>query len=210
MIAAAVCLYVNVRKSTPFANLLTFTYFPIRYGNHGYEMINVTYIGDTLVAHKVTGAKNVPKGEPTFQVDLNPRVEHPSKMLKPIELKDDVAATQWGTKHLSRFAGVGHVSGEGFVNSQWLEGQLILVGEYFSFAWLPLGHQVFFGRPSPELTLKMLRANDQGESGSDNARHFLERCLEETHHMEDEVEVSQGLSFSTEQDGYFNQEGCFE
>lgn len=170
-------------------------------------MINVTYIGDTLVAHKVTGAKNVPKGEPTFQVDLNPKVVSPSKILKPIELTD-AAINQWGTKHLSRFAGVGHVAGEGYVNSQWLEGQLILVGEYFSFAWLPLGHQVFFGRPSPELTLKMLK--EIGPAASDKARYFLERCMEETHHVEDEVEVNDGLSYTNVEHGYFNQEGCFE
>lgn len=30
-------------------------------------------------------------------------------------------------------------------------------GDYFSFAWIPLEHQIFFGRPSPELTLKMLK-----------------------------------------------------
>ena len=35
-------------------------------------MINVTYHGDLLIAYKVTGDKNVPRGEITFQVDLNP------------------------------------------------------------------------------------------------------------------------------------------
>jgi hypothetical protein len=39
-----------------------------------------------------------------------------------------------------------------------MEGQLILIGkEYFSFAWVPIEHQIFFGRPSAELALKMLR-----------------------------------------------------
>jgi hypothetical protein len=35
-------------------------------------MINVTYVGDQLIAYKVTGDKNVPRGEITFQADLNP------------------------------------------------------------------------------------------------------------------------------------------
>ena len=35
-------------------------------------MINVTYVGDTLIAFKVTGDKNVPRGEITFQADLTP------------------------------------------------------------------------------------------------------------------------------------------
>jgi hypothetical protein len=40
-----------------------------------------------------------------------------------------------------------------------MEGQLVVIGQgkYFSFAWVPLEHQIFFGRPSPELTIKMLR-----------------------------------------------------
>lgn len=35
-------------------------------------MINVTYVGDQLIAYKVTGDKSVPRGEITFQADLNP------------------------------------------------------------------------------------------------------------------------------------------
>ena len=36
-------------------------------------MINVIYSGDTLVAHKVTGDANVPRGEVSFTADLSPR-----------------------------------------------------------------------------------------------------------------------------------------
>ena len=45
-----------------------------RYGDHGYEMINITYSGETLIATKVTGDRNVPKGEVTFTVDLAPQI----------------------------------------------------------------------------------------------------------------------------------------
>jgi hypothetical protein len=39
-----------------------------------------------------------------------------------------------------------------------MDGQLIIIGDtYFSFAWVPIEQQIFFGRPSPELALKMLR-----------------------------------------------------
>lgn len=34
-----------------------------KYGANGYELINVTYVGDTLVATKLTGDRNVPRGE---------------------------------------------------------------------------------------------------------------------------------------------------
>ena len=125
-------------------------------------MINVTYAGDILVAYKVTGDKNVPRGEITFQADLSP-LKRPingneeTTTLQPITLTEK-AAKKWGTKQLSRFNGLGQVAEEGFTNNQWMEGQLILIGlEYFSFAWVPIEHQIFFGRPSAELALKMLR-----------------------------------------------------
>lgn len=143
-----------------------------KYGNR-YELINITYVGDTLIAEKVMGDENVPKGEITFQVDLNPlrkrknnnmhlssKTTIPFSMndvLQPIQLTDK-AAKKWGTKKLPRYAGLGQVAEHGFRNHQWLDGQLILIGDaYFSFAWLPIEQQIFFGRPSPELALKMIR-----------------------------------------------------
>jgi len=68
------------------------------------------------------------------------------------------AAKKWGTKKLPRYSGMGQVAEDGFTNNQWMTGQLIIIGdEYFSFAWIPIEQQIFFGRPSPELALKMLR-----------------------------------------------------
>jgi hypothetical protein len=179
-----------------------------KYGNHGFEMINVTYAGDVLIAYKVTGDKNVPKGEITFTVDLG--AEAGEMILEPIELGER-SSRQWGSRFLSRFAGTGQVASSGFVNKEWMDGQLILVNEYFSFAWLPITHQVFFGRPSAELTLKLLR-----ESKSDNIfaddklRQHLSRCMEETHHLEDEMEVNDGLFDSHNQEDYYQKQGCFE
>ena len=178
-----------------------------RYGST-YDLINITYVGDTLIAEKVTGAySNVPKGAITFQADLNPlkqgnifrRSNHESA-LQPIVLTDK-ASKKWGTKKLPRYSGLGQVAEENFKNNQWMDGQLIIIGdEYFSFAWLPIEQQIFFGRPSPELALKMLR--DHGISSvpkrfSDPPsldahlevqKDFIARCLEATHEHEDEVE----------------------
>lgn len=180
-----------------------------KYGDHGYEMINVTYVGDTLVAKKVTGRKNVPKGEATFQVDLSPRsLAMQDEVLEPIELGES-AARQWGSKYLQRFAGKGQVAADGYLDSQWIDGQLILVNEYFSFAWLPIGHQVFFGRPTAELILKLLKDDTKREAGHSSTRAYLERCWEETEHIQDDIEVSEG-SFSSTNTDYYNQEGCFE
>mmetsp|Transcript_21737 Transcript_21737/g.33168 ORF Transcript_21737/g.33168 Transcript_21737/m.33168 type:complete len:403 (-) Transcript_21737:190-1398(-) len=188
-----------------------------KYGSHGYEMINVTYTGDTLIAYKATGDKNVPRGEITFQVDLTPRLakslpsetndsskekhtrkrrqQPESNVLKPISLTE-AASKKWGTKQLIRYAGKGQVAQEGFQNRQWMNGQLIIIGqEYFSFAWLPIEHQIFFGRPSQELVVKMLREKggikyraaepfdeppDETES-LDVLRAYAARCMKATY-----------------------------
>jgi hypothetical protein len=185
-----------------------------KYGDT-FQMINVSYTGDVLVAHKVTGDRHVPKGEVTFTVDLSPTYK---SQLEPIELSSD-AVEQWGSRYLQRHAGQGQVAADGFVNAKWLDGQLILVNQYFSFAWLPTGHQVFFGRPSAELTLKMLRTNGSSAwherfhvlaNNEVNPRHYLARCWEETELLDDEMEVSDGIFRSHDQHFYFDQDGCFE
>ena len=182
-----------------------------KYGDHGYELINVTYAGDVLIAHKVTGTKNVPKGEATFEVDLSPKSisMEGGDALEPIELGEG-AAKQWGSKYLQRFAGRGQVAAEGYVDSQWVDGQLIMVNEYFSFAWLPIGHQVFFGRPTAELVLKLFKDEEKNGTAESSARAHLERCWEETEHMVEDVEVTDGPYNSINQQDYYNQEGCFE
>ena len=170
-----------------------------KYGEHGYEMINITYAGDTLIATKVTGDTNVPKGEVTFTVDLSPntyaaRGGLASITLEPIELNAR-AARQWGKKFLPRYPGKGQVAAEGFTNAKWLDGQLILVGRFFSFAWVPIGHQVFFGRPSSDLTLKMLREQREDELKRDQVlvmREAAQNMLEETYWVEKEQSFFDG------------------
>lgn len=197
-----------------------------KYGHHGYEMINVTYQGDLLIAYKVTGDKNVPRGEITFQADLNPLrrrrrnvgnndpssssstatamgarniIDNSSSagaqdMLQPINLTEK-AAKKWGTTQLPRHKGLGQVAEPGFKNSQWMSGQLIIIGdEYFSFAWVPIEQQIFFGRPSPELALKMLRESGAStisppktweepptiDSDVEVLKDYVSSCLEKT------------------------------
>ena len=123
-------------------------------------MINVTYAGDTLIAYKVTGDKNVPRGEVTFQADLTPHSvqqvrdgnipvggkngkssssQHPSQHQKPLDpiMLTEKAASKWGTRQLPRYRGLGQVAEPGFTNNKWMDGQLIIIGqEYFSFAWV--------------------------------------------------------------------------
>jgi Cyclin D1 binding domain len=193
-----------------------------RFGDE-FQMVNVSYIGDTLVAHKVTGNKNIPKGEISFQVDLSPKSR--TDVLQPIELNEE-STKQWGRRFLQRFSGKGQVASSGSKQREWMDGQMILVDKYFSFAWLPIAHQVFFGRPSPELTLKLLRnnnrpsleSNKQGavlsasttSSSVEEMRSHLSRCWEETQNIQDELDVNDGIFKSNEQGYYYEQEGCFE
>lgn len=171
-----------------------------KYGS-SYDLINITYVGDTLIAEKVTGDGNVPRGAISFQADLHPlRRNKLNEDLDPIDLTDK-AAQKWGTRKLPRYPGLGQVAEENFINHQWIDGQLIIIGkDYFSFAWLPVEQQIFFGRPSPDLALKMLRdagvtrvpqAFDAPPSLGDDLsvqKDFVSRCLEMTHDQEDEVE----------------------
>jgi hypothetical protein len=93
--------------------------------------------------------------------EISATVEQP---LQPITLTEK-AAKKWGTTQLPRYQGLGQVAEPGFANQQWMDAQLIIIGEeYFSFAWTPIETQIFFGRPSPELALKMLR--ESGASSS--------------------------------------------
>lgn len=172
-------------------------------------MINVTYVGDTLVATKVTGHSPVPSGEISFHADLSPLTTR-KEPLEPIQLGKE-AAEQWGAQYLSRFKGKGQVASKGFVNSHFVEGQLIMVNEYFSFAWIPLNHQVFFGRPSPSLTLKMLQDVKDEESEISSAYQHLNRCMEETVILEQEMKQEEdGVAYSSNQQDYYNQDGCWE
>lgn len=80
-------------------------------------MVNVTYVGDTLIATKLTGDKNVPRGEVTFVADLSPHSMKKQlskgdvKPLEPIELSDG-AAKKWGTTKLQRYHGKGQIASE--------------------------------------------------------------------------------------------------
>ena len=145
--------------------------------------------------------------------------QHPqssSPYLEPIQLHNEDAIEQWGIQYLQRHLGMGQVATTNYQNPQFIPGQLILINEqYFSFVWMPTQHHVFFGRPSPELILKLLRQNESKQDNeTDNGnemRQYLERCYEETLLIDDEMEVNDTSLFTShDQTQYYVQDGCFE
>jgi hypothetical protein len=78
----------------------------------------ITYIGDVMIATKVTGDRNVPRGQVTFKVNLSP-LQSTTPSLQPIVLSEKAAA-KWGTQKLPRYTGLGRVAEDGFSNHQWM------------------------------------------------------------------------------------------
>lgn len=138
----------------------------------GDVLINVTYVGDTMLAAKVTGEENVPRGEVTFTVDLTPR----NDSLEPLKLR--VGPTSKATTNLPRFAGRGQVAKRGFEGHKFVEGQLVMFERHFSFVWVPIRHHVLFRRPTPEQTLSLLRDHLAKEDELENVREYLRRCYQ--------------------------------
>jgi hypothetical protein len=136
----------------------------------GLQVINITYSGDELIASKVTGDLNVPRGEKTFTVNMQP---YNSSLLPPVEL---VNKNQRG--EFRRFPGKGQVSRKGFKDNRFVEGQMILFENRFSFVWIPTKHHVLFNRPSPEMTLKLLRDIISKEDEIENMRNHVSRCFD--------------------------------
>lgn len=142
------------------------------YGDHGQELVNVTYVGDTLIASKVTGDVNVPRGQVSFTADLSPRN---SSALEPLTLSVDQSSTK--AAKLARYPGQGQVAKPGFVDHKYIHGQLVMFDRHFSFVWVPTRHHVLFRRPTPEQTLLLLRDTIAKEDELENMRDHLQRCF---------------------------------
>lgn len=181
--------------------------------NQKFQIINVTYTDDyeCLVAYKVTGDRNALKGDVSFRVNLNPLnrnknneydgKEQQQPQLEPVDAGER-GVQQFGTRFMQRFAGQGQLLSQSLVNPEMIDGQLITVGKYFSFAWLPLGHQVFFGRPSVKWANELLRLEQEDVDRRD--LDFLRRCLEETEYLQEEMEMDENKK------DYNTLSGCFE
>jgi hypothetical protein len=77
-----------------------------------------------------------------------------------------------------RFPGKGQVSRKGFKDHRFVEGQMILFENQFSFVWIPTKHHVLFSRPSPEQTLKYMRDTISKEDEVENMRNHITRCFD--------------------------------
>ena len=55
---------------------------------------------------------------------------------------------------------------------------MILFENRFSFVWIPTKHHVLFRRPSPEMTIKLLRNTLSKEDEIENMREHVSRCFD--------------------------------
>jgi hypothetical protein len=134
------------------------------------QLINITYSGDELIANKVTGDINVPRGKTSFIVNVQPSN---ATALPPVKLISDHRSGEF-----RRLPGKGQVSRKGFRDNRFVEGQMILFENRFSFVWIPTKHHVLFHRPTPEMTLKLLRNTISREDEVENQREHLTRCFD--------------------------------
>lgn len=152
-------------------------------------LINVTYVGDELMASTVgkysstLNMTNMPEHQEDtllFQADLSPKFESKSS-LEPIALSGSTAA-KWGTKNLERYPGKGYhhkIFSSGVQPSDTSsEGQLIMFKGFFSFLWIPTRQHVFFHRPEPNTVLQLLRDSISKEDETYNTRRHLDRCFQ--------------------------------
>lgn len=142
----------------------------------GSQLVNVTYSGDTLYAHKVTGSTS-DRTKLLFKADLSPPTNS-SDAIKAVPLNGS-ATKKWGADKLERYAGFGHDRKARSTNEEGLvDANLIVFDGYFSFLWIPTRKHVFFSRPNPDLMLHMMRDTISAEDEMQNMRDHLSRCLE--------------------------------
>mmetsp|Transcript_7283 Transcript_7283/g.11479 ORF Transcript_7283/g.11479 Transcript_7283/m.11479 type:complete len:375 (-) Transcript_7283:1582-2706(-) len=138
--------------------------------------------GDTLVATKVTSDEDFPRGTVIFDASLSSGNNMTGQILSPIQLPSDTAK-KWGIDKLCRYKGKGFVTKKKQGSSkarpiEHEEGQLIMYENHFSFVWVPTRRHVFFGRPSQEVTIRMLRDIVSKEDEMENTREHLEECID--------------------------------
>jgi len=116
------------------------------YGRSGWENVEIRYEGDTLIATKMTGESNVPKGAVTFKADVSSKgilglvggePKHPSEKIRGV--------LEANLDGMVSFGGEGQVAAAKFSNAMFVPGQLLMFREgFFGFLWLPLGSLIMF------------------------------------------------------------------
>lgn len=117
---------------------------------------------------------NVPRGEISFSANFSPHNGNPT--LEPLKLFFDTSSGS--TAKLPRFAGKGQIAKPGFIDNKYVDGQIILYENHFSFVWIPNKHHVLFRRPTPEQTIELLRDVISKEDEMENMREHAARCFD--------------------------------
>mmetsp|Transcript_11220 Transcript_11220/g.16016 ORF Transcript_11220/g.16016 Transcript_11220/m.16016 type:complete len:128 (+) Transcript_11220:674-1057(+) len=114
--------------------------------------------------------------------------------MEPITLKKETAK-KVGMNELDRYRAEAQFMGGNPINSETIDGQLIIFEDHFSFVWLRERKHVIFERPSPERTIRLLRDIISKEDEQENVKNYLDRCYNideedfvKRRHICDEVE----------------------
>ena len=143
--------------------------------------MNLTYVGDTIVATKVTGDDTVPRGEVSFTANLSPppinATDAEDEEASPAAAEaNTILQTKYGE---SIFPGEGQLAKKEFKDAKFIAGVFIVYDAHrISFSWVSTKHHVFFVRPSPNETIRLLRDVISREDEVDNMRDHLTRCFE--------------------------------
>mmetsp|Transcript_37076 Transcript_37076/g.100019 ORF Transcript_37076/g.100019 Transcript_37076/m.100019 type:complete len:321 (-) Transcript_37076:197-1159(-) len=121
------------------------------------QVIRISYEDDMLVGTKIYSDNIVPSGEVIFKVKVSPEATQP----QPIDVAH---VTDPRLKKLERYTGKGRVVDKKSKSTHWLPGQMILVGDYFAFAWLPINLQIFFMRVPDNITAQLLTLEEDRQS----------------------------------------------
>ena len=133
-------------------------------------MINVTYVGDNLIATAVAGSGNIPKGEIFLKADLSY-----INALDPIRVSGTIAE-KWGKEKLTLYPGKAQ-SSRTSSESKWASGHFFMCSDdMFAFLFLATKQHIIFRRPKVQQIFKTIHDGIVKEKEMEQLLAYLERC----------------------------------
>ncbi len=135
-------------------------------------MINVTYVGDNLLATTIAICGKLPKGKLIFKADLS------YMNAQPIPVSREVAE-KLGREKLTLYPGKAqshHTS-----NSRWVNGNFFMCKDNIFGILLPATQHIIFRRPKTKQIFRMIQDGIMKDKQRKQAGAYLERCYNLTY-----------------------------